>query len=471
MKKLKVSKYLHFLPMDKEISIGWNRYFPSIFILNDAALDLMDRIKTNKPMEMNEEIEQYLQEFKKYKFLYEEDDDGGGDPFREDFVRIVREETEKPDREAKEFYRLEKDYAELKIVTDDCNLACAYCVNNYGRIPTGIKKKNREKLEIVHSCVDQFMAGKVKNKKQEVSIFFNGGEILVEWELIKEIVERIAKKYKDIKIDYGINTNLTLLTDEMAEFFHRHHFKVNISIDGYREAHNRTRKYHNGRGSFDDIIEKVALYREYNKEGLKVFQGTIEFPDEFQPGAVYKMGEYGFVSARLAPNLLNSTEQNAQKKARLMGTFLELNKRQQFQVTELIFNRMKDKINQKEYRFSFNCRGLSALNEMGIEINLSTLSLSHLCGFVHEAALPIEEPGYDIYNPKLWDVSYEFIKGRMGSLLENCMECELAGICVGGCIMSGLDNKNRINRAACAYQREMWKIYVRKAYEDSKQPV
>ena len=108
MKNLKVSKYLHFLPMDKEISIGWNRYFPSIFILNDAALDLMDRIKTNKPIEMNEEIEQYLQEFKNYKFLYEEDDDGSGDPFREDFVRIVREETEKPDREAKELTDREK---------------------------------------------------------------------------------------------------------------------------------------------------------------------------------------------------------------------------------------------------------------------------------------------------------------------------------------------------------------------------
>lgn len=469
MKNLKVSKYLHFLPVDKEISIGWNRYFPSIFILNDAALDLMDRIKNNKPIEKNEEVEQYLMEFKKYKFLYE--DGGDGDPYREDFVRIVREETEKPDRHAKEFFQQAKDYAELKIVTDDCNLACAYCVNNYGRTPTGIMKKDREKLEIVHSCVDQFMAGKMKNKKQEASIFFNGGEILVEWELIKEIVERIAKKYKDIKIDYGINTNLTLLTEKMAGFFHRHHFKVNISIDGYKEAHNRTRKYHNGQGSFDDIFEKVEIYRKYNKEGLKVFQGTIEFPEKFQPASVYKMGTYGFAAARLAPNLLDSSEEDAQKKAQLMGEFLELNNQHQFQVTELIFNRMKEKINQNEYRFSFNCRGLSALNGMGIEINLSTLSLSHLCGFVHEAALPIDELGHDIYNPKLWDVSYQFIKGRMDSLLENCMECELAGICVGGCIMSGLDNENRINKAACAYQREMWKIYVRKAYEDSKQPV
>ncbi|MCP5101761.1 MAG: hypothetical protein GY950_00195 [bacterium] len=184
---------------------------------------------------------------------------------------------------------------------------------------------------------------------------------------------------------------------------------------------------------------------------------------------IYKMAGSGFAGARLAPNLLNSTEDDARKKARLMGEFLQLNTRNDFQVTELIFNRMKDKINQSEYRFAFNCRGLCGLPRLGIEINLSTFSLSHLCGFIPGAALPIEALGQNIYNPKLWEVSYKYIKDRMAGLFENCIECELAGICVGGCIMSGLDNENRLNKAACAYQKEMWKIYAKKAYEDSKE--
>ena len=470
MNNLGVSKYLHFLPMDNDIFIGWNRYFPAVFILNDAALDLMDRIKNHQPIEINEETDKYIRELKKYKFLYENGSDF--DPFRENFVRMVRREVEKPDRNARDFYRLKKDYAELKIVTDDCNLACAYCVNNYGRNPSDIKRKDEDKLKIVHSCIDQFMAGKIKNRVKEARIFFNGGEILVEWELIKDLVQRIAYKYKEIKVNYSMNTNLTLLTDEMAEFFNRFNFKLHISIDGYREAHNRTRKYHNGRGSFDDIIKKVEIYRHWNKEkGLKSFQGTIEFPGDFEPEEVYKMEQYGFTSARLAPNLLNCSEEDAQKKARLMGKFLELNSLHQFQVTESVFTRLKDKINQQEYRFNFNCQGLSMLYRIGLELNLSTLSLSHLCGFVPGAALPIEELGYDIYNPKLWEVSYEFIKGRMESVLKLCMECELVGICLGGCIMSGLDNENRLNKAACAYQKEMWKIYVKKAYEDSQEEV
>jgi radical SAM protein with 4Fe4S-binding SPASM domain len=161
-------------------------------------------------------------------------------------------------------------------------------------------------------------------------------------------------------------------------------------------------------------------------------------------------------------------EEDARKKARIMGEFLQLNASFPFQVTELIFTRAKKKINQQEYQFSFNCPGLSALPRLNIEINLSTLAVSHLCGFIEGATLPIEALGHDIYNPKLWEVSYRFIRERMETMFTHCMECSLIGICAGGCILSGLDRRNCINKAACVYQQEMWKIYVEKAYRDRK---
>jgi MoaA/NifB/PqqE/SkfB family radical SAM enzyme len=125
--------------------------------------------------------------------------------------------------------------------------------------------------------------------------FLKWGEILTDWPLIEKILRRITEKYPGIKIQYDINTNLTLLTEEIARFFNRHDFRVHTSIDGYREAHDKTRKYHNGKGSFDDIIKKVELFRKYNQNtGLAGFQGTIEFVDEFQPEQVYKMEQYWF---------------------------------------------------------------------------------------------------------------------------------------------------------------------------------
>jgi radical SAM protein with 4Fe4S-binding SPASM domain len=468
MKNLKVSKYLHFQQVDNDIYVGWNRFFPSIFIFNTSALELLDAIRDDKPLETDEDIEYFLHEFKKYKFIYE----GEFDRSQQDFLNMVRQHLDELNQRATDFYRLEEDYSVLKIVNDVCNLNCSYCINTY-QLPrktnAGIERNFPGKLRIINNCVDQFFARKIKKGIREVSITFNGGEILVDWKIIKNMVQRISQKYPDMKINYEMNTNLTLLTEEMAKFFDRCHFKVNISIDGYKESHDKTRKYHNGRGSFADIIKKIELYRKTNKiDTIKTFQGTIEHIDDFQPEEVYKMEKYGFVTARLAPNLLNCSGDDGKKKAKLMGRFLELNSQHQLQVTELLFTKVKQGINQKEYQFSMNCPGLSGLPKIGFEINITTLSVSHLCGFIRHLAVPIKNLRYDIYNPQLWQVSYEFINQRKESMLKNCIECPLLALCRGGCILSGLDSQNRVNKAACAYQQEIWKIYLKKAYQDRK---
>lgn len=484
---LKVSDYLHFLPVEETvdehgekdtISIGWNRYFPSVFILNNQARHILEELRRGRlPETGNDEDAEMLSGFidalKEYRFVFE----GDSDPSREDFDRMVREALESPKKMAEEFYRDKKDYSELKIVSDECNLSCSYCVNRYQSEPTcqylpgNAKIKATDKVKLLNRCLDQFMSRKIANGAEKVEIFFNGGEILLEWDLIRHIVQRIARKYKKIKAEYEMNTNLTLLTEEMAQFFHEHDFKVHISIDGYKESHDKTRIFRNGAGSFDTIIEKVNIFRRLGGDKphiLSAFQGTLDNIEEFRPGDVYRMDNHGFESARLAPNLLNTTEEDGVKKARLMGQFLELNDRRDFQVVELIFNQCKRKINQEKYKFEFNCRGLSALPKMGIEINLSSLCVSHLCGFISAAAAPLADLDHDIYNPKLWDITYKFIKERMEKVLSDCMKCPLVAICAGGCILSGIDNENKINPAACAYQNEMWKIYSQKAYSDNK---
>ena len=229
MRKLTAAKYLHFIEVDEGTYIGWNRYWPSIFILNDAALELLDRVREGvregHPIERNEEIDYFLDEFKKYHFIFSDDTD----PSKDEFIRMVRSMDEERESAALDFYRQKQAYDGLKIVNDECNLACNYCVNHdkkkgYQSPNVRAKLSRSEKLEIVNKIVDQYLGpvppanegGKTGGK--EAGIFFSGGEILLEWELLKEVVRRIDEKYasSDTKITYEINTNLTLLTQEMA---------------------------------------------------------------------------------------------------------------------------------------------------------------------------------------------------------------------------------------------------------------
>lgn len=468
MNDFKVSEFLHFQQVDagRDITIGWNRFFPTIFVLNRFALELLEAVKNKKTIRYNKEVEHFFNRLLKYKFIYR----GGKDSSKDDFVKMMEDSLDGLKKDGDDFFRLKKAYEGMTIFNDECNLACSYCVNRYKRKHVPVKKNTVNRWRIVNDCIEQCVLKKAGNSGEPVKISFNGGEILLEWRLIKKILQWLTETYKSMNFEFHMNTNLSLMTGEIAKFLAQHNFTLDISIDGYKRAHDRTRKYHNGKGSFADILRGLTIYRKFNRKNpINSFQGTIEYIDDFNPEEVYGMQKHGFWLARLAPNLLNVTREDALKKAGVMGKFLELNNRHPFQVKDLFFSKAKDRINQDEYYFSFNCQGLSCRPHMTIYLNVSTLQVSLICAYVHDAWLPLKDVDYDIYNPKLWHRAYRFIEDRATAIKKYCFDCHLAGLCSGGCIYTGLDNENQLNKAACTYQKSLWAIYIQNVYNNRNQ--
>lgn len=468
MKNFKVSEYLHYLPVAEGIFIGWNRFLPSFFIINNGALSFLDRIKQQIPFEINPNIAGFLEEAEKHNFLYTDEID----PSPSYFSSLIDSKLIDLKNRFTDFYCEEKAYNALNIETDRCNLACPYCISE-ASITDERRCRSKivsplEKQKIIEDCIDQFFDQKIKNNIFQAQVAFNGGEILVEWPLVKRIIEYIASKFPGIQVEYIMNTNMTLITEEIAQFLNLHKIKMVISIDGYREAHDSTRIYHNKKGSFDDVMNNVELYRKFNTQQLEGFQGTFDNPDEFDPEEVYKMDRYGFRYARLAPDLLHGSEEDAHKKAQIMKEFLENDSNEKFQVSELVFTRLKNKINKDKYEMDFNCNGLYPKNGFNIGINISTLHVSQLCGFIKKVSLPIEELDYNIFSPKLTDSSLNFIKERMDKVQNECLNCPIVGMCLGGCIMAGLNSNNDVNKTACTYLKEMSDIYIKNIYLNKK---
>jgi uncharacterized protein len=457
---LKFSKHVRFHTLNKDEYIGWNRFFPSVLKLNRNAVLFLKNLNNKKGNTKNiDEKDELL----KYRFIYK----GDFDPYNDQFFKKVDEEFRLINQKANEFYRQKLEYAQLYIYNEYCNLKCPYCIRNYKRkrYPSAIDFD--EKKRILYHVVDQYFERKIKAGLKLINVSFNGGEILLEWELMKSLVERNSKKYNDVKIKYYINTNLTLMTEEIAKFMSKYDFDLDISIDGYQDAHNKTRFYNNRKESFDDVIRGLEIYRKYNeKDPINDFQGTIENPDTFSSKEVFKMSRFGFKNARLAPNLLNVTEQDVKKKVKIMAKLLNLNSKNTFQVNDSYFNNIRDLINLDEYKFYFSCNGLSCLPRMGFHVNISSIRFSHICDYVSKASLPAKDLNYDIYNPNLWKITRNFIRERINSLKKNCKECDLIGICKGDCVMLGLDNENQLNKAACLYQSEMWKLFLNHIYKN-----
>lgn len=104
-----------------------------------------------------------------------------------------------------------------------------------------------------------------------IRMVWHGGEPLLRGiEFYKEIVaqqENLQKEFPDIHIQNGIQSNLTLLTEEWCKFFKKHQFKIGASLDGWEEIHNSHRKYKDGRGTFKDVIRGIKLAQKYGIMG------------------------------------------------------------------------------------------------------------------------------------------------------------------------------------------------------------
>ena len=118
-------------------------------------------------------------------------------------------------------------------------------------------KGNSMSFETAKNAIDFLLIGKSCDNKDLLLTFF-GGEPLLEFRLIKRIVEygnEISAK-SDKRIKYQIITNGSLLTKEVLEFLNKNRIFVQINIDGTRNFHDYLRHYKEGTAFLFNNIEK-----------------------------------------------------------------------------------------------------------------------------------------------------------------------------------------------------------------------
>lgn len=146
-------------------------------------------------------------------------------------------------------------------VTQQCNLRCRYCIYSDKYYYT--RKHSFKSMDfcIAKKAIDYFLAHSSKSK--QIYIGFYGGEPLLNFGLIKSIVDYTNNKLKQQReISYTVTTNGTLLDDRKIKFFVNNDFNMLVSLDGPIEIHDRNRIYRNGRGSYKTIIGNLRKIKE-----------------------------------------------------------------------------------------------------------------------------------------------------------------------------------------------------------------
>lgn len=149
------------------------------------------------------------------------------------------------------------------VVTTACNMNCVYCQANNGTTTPNCFMNTETAERAVNIAL--------QSPERNLSFEFQGGEPLLNFEIIKHIIKYTEKNKNGKCVAYNVVSNLTLLNEEMLEFFSNYNVSISTSVDGSEMIHNLNRPFKDGTGSFQKVCSGIRRIKE---RGLSV--GAIE---------------------------------------------------------------------------------------------------------------------------------------------------------------------------------------------------
>ncbi len=175
-------------------------------------------------------------------------------------------------------------------ISDSCNFGCTHCIHFQPSATSGVALPIYQKpvtqltmkWETAKACADRYVSLMRENGYKHCNIHFGNAEPLINWSVIEKVLQ-YSDTIKDLRFEFAINTNLVLLTREIAETLKRYRVRIATSLDGTREANDAIRITKGGRGTFDRILAKFDLLAEigYPLDGfsITVTQGNFDLVD------------------------------------------------------------------------------------------------------------------------------------------------------------------------------------------------
>ncbi|MFH1890493.1 MAG: radical SAM protein [Candidatus Kuenenbacteria bacterium] len=241
-------------------------------IVNDEGLRFLDLFSQSTTAEDILEIcDEYpgdiIQEFTKLFFLVEPGFD------EKKFLREKKEQqlTQVQNRRTVDRMGL--------AISDSCNFGCTHCIHfqpttNLGQVLPMYQRVAPQlnmTWETAKRCINQYVILMREQGRTHGKIHFGNAEPLINWSVIEQVLE-YCNKIDDLSFEFAINTNLILMTRQMAKAFKKYQVRIATSLDGIHAANDTIRITKGGRGTFTRILEKFNLLAEigYPLDGFSI---------------------------------------------------------------------------------------------------------------------------------------------------------------------------------------------------------
>ena len=183
-------------------------------------------------------------------------------------------------------------------VAHTCNLSCSYCFASQGKYHGD---RAIMSLEVGKRALDFLIENSQGRTNLEVDFF--GGEPLMNFDMIKELVAYARKREKEAhkNFRFTLTTNGVLVDDDVIDFANREMSNVVLSLDGRKEVHDRFRVDYNGNGSWEKIVPKFQRFVEKRGNKNYYMRGTFTHANPDFLNDIKEMLRLGFTELSMEP--------------------------------------------------------------------------------------------------------------------------------------------------------------------------
>ena len=155
------------------------------------------------------------------------------------------------------------------VVSLRCEHSCPYCqVSRQSDDKGAFDMSEADAL----AAIDLVLRAPARHLKVE----FQGGESLLNFDLIKFIVKEFKQRRTNKNIAYVIATNLALVNDAILDFCQENEILISTSLDGPKELHNKNRP-RPGKDSYERAVAGINMARQYlGRDQVSALMTTTE---------------------------------------------------------------------------------------------------------------------------------------------------------------------------------------------------
>ncbi|MDW5549429.1 radical SAM/SPASM domain-containing protein [Methanosarcina sp.] len=434
MSNLQLSKYLHIIKRDNDYAL-YHSLFGGLCLVSPNGIAFLERFKSPESSEdlscfNRPEVNAFLEDLRQRFFLVPE----GFDEYT-----LVDENIRERKEHLKEGYLLKG----LQLVlTNVCNFKCKYCFvdsmyNSKERSELQVKQSNKTMSpDVAKLSVEKLIDVLKRNNNNSLSIEFFGGEPLLNWPVIEEVLNTFKNgKMGETQIYYSITTNGSLINDKMAELFKKYEVTVTISFDSPK---NTERVLANGENSLE-LIEKslqiLKAHGNYVTFNSVISEETLDHFDGISLVDFAKQYNVAMIGLILALDL--DFCQNRSNRDRVIETIMQTYKYSKSQGIPIVgywYQIFSQIIGQQALTYFSGYKTCPATGcKLSIEPEghiFSCKCCSRYLGHISNLEEVLSSENYAEYALRAYRNAPE------------CEGCEIEGFCAGVC-MGTLENKYR----------------------------